>query len=82
MLATVELRKAIPNDFKIDQWNLKLNQPYVILDDDGHVMVFDVIREDLDVHIFARFIKDGKVYVPLEDYKLKNFIKEVDDETI
>ena len=75
MLATLELRKAIPEDFKIDQWNLKLGQPYAVLDEDGHVRIFDVIREDLDLFIFARFIKDGKVYVPLEDYNLKNFLK-------
>ena len=82
MLAKIELRKAVPEDFKIDRFNLKLNQPYLVLDEDGHVRIMDVIRPDLDAFAFKGFLEKGLVYVPLEDHKLKNYLKDQENETV
>lgn len=80
MLAKIELRKAVPSDFKKSKYQLKLGQPYLILDKDHHVLIYDVIKRDLDVNIFKTFLEDGQVYVPLQDYSLKEFLKDDTDD--
>lgn len=80
MLAKIELRKAVPEDFKLNNFQLKYGAPYIIVDKDGHVLIHDVIKADLDLFVFKNFLEKGQVFVPLQDYDLQTYLKTQNDD--
>jgi len=74
-LALIEVRKALPEDFKLPGDILKLGQPYFIVDKDNHVLYHYVMTADVDLEIFAEYLKKDMIRVPIEDQKIKAHLR-------
>jgi len=76
MIAKIEIRPAIPQDFKLDLNVLKVGQPYLILDENHErVLIHDYITHTMDLDIFKIYLDQNRVYVPMSNYSFKQFLK-------
>lgn len=64
---TIKLRKAAPEDLKVNANTLRYGQPFWLRSKIDHS--FDnapyIITEDVDVHELAMWLKNEMIYVPV-----------------
>lgn len=80
MITKIEIREALPSDFKIDDRTLRIGQPFIILDEDlEHVIIHDYIKPSLDQYKFKWFLDHNRVYVPTYNYSMDRFLDSTTD---
>lgn len=83
MKKSVELRKAKPEDLKIDRKRYRIGQPFcVCTNDDENVNGIYVLKGDEDPYILKRYLDEGQLFVPENDEHFMNWIKEDENEEI
>lgn len=80
MIAKIELRLAVPEDFKVKTHkgqSLKENAIYFIqeMDDDSKMQGCFVLSYEQDLTIFKEMLEAEMIYVPIVDENLVEFLK-------